>query len=79
MPLSLRMPPEKEAIIQKAARKAGKSKSAYILDALDEKLGLAKSREEVIRELAGWLPHDEADRMRRVAEGLREVDERDWS
>ena len=79
MPLSLRMPPEKEAIIQKAAKKAGKSKSAYILDALDEKLGLAKSREQVIRELAGWLPHEEADRMRRVSEGLREVDERDWS
>ena len=79
MPLSLRMPPEKEAIIQKAARKAGKSKSAYILDALDEKLGLAKSREQVIRELAGWLSHEEADRMRRVSEGLREVDERDWS
>ena len=79
MPLSLRIPPEKEAIIEKAAMKAGKSKSAYIIDALDEKLGLAKSREQVIRELAGWLSHEEADRMRRASEGLREVDERDWS
>jgi uncharacterized protein (DUF1778 family) len=79
MPLSLRIPPEKETIIQKAARKAGKSKSAYIIEALDEKLGLAKSREQVIRELAGWLSHEEADRMRRVSEGLREVDEKDWS
>ncbi|MBN1104654.1 MAG: hypothetical protein JXL84_14650 [Deltaproteobacteria bacterium] len=79
MPLSLKIPPEKEACIRKAAHKAGKSKSASIIDALDEKLGLAKGREQVIRELAGWLPHEEAERMRRASEGLREFDERDWS
>ena len=79
MPLSLRIPPDKQALIGKAAMKAGKSKSAYILDALDEKLGLLKSREQVIRELAGWLSHEEADSMRRASEGLRVLDERDWS
>jgi hypothetical protein len=79
MPLSLRIPPEKEARIQKAAHKAGKSKSAYIIDVVDEKLGLSKGREQVIRELAGWLPHEEAERMRMASKGLREIDERDWT
>ncbi|MEW6615040.1 MAG: DUF1778 domain-containing protein [Thermodesulfobacteriota bacterium] len=37
MPLSLRIPPKKEEMITKAAIKAGKTKSAYILDAVDEK------------------------------------------
>ena len=55
MPLSLRIPPEKEKMINKAATKAGKTKSAFILEAVDEKLGLVKDREQTIRELAGWL------------------------
>ncbi len=46
MPLSLRIPPKKEDMIRKADIKAGKTKSAYILEALDEKLGLVKDREK---------------------------------
>ena len=38
MPLSLRIPPEKEEMIRKAAAKAGKTKTAYILEAVDVKL-----------------------------------------
>jgi uncharacterized protein (DUF1778 family) len=79
MPLSLRISPEKQAIIDRAARKAGKSKSAYIIEAVDEKLGLVKGREQMIRELAGWLSHEEAEEMRRATEALRVVDERDWT
>ena len=67
MPLSLRIPPKKEAVITKAAIKAGKTKSAYILDAVDEKLGLVNDREKTIRELAGWLSHDEAE------DGIRDL------
>jgi len=59
MPLSLRIPSKKEEMIKKAAVKAGKTKSAYIIDAVDEKLGLVKNRENVIRELAGWLSKTE--------------------
>ncbi len=43
MPLSLRIPPEKESMIAEAARKAGKTKTAFILEAVDEKLGLSPS------------------------------------
>ena len=40
MPISLRIPSEKEKIIKRAASKAGKTKTAYILEAVYEKLGL---------------------------------------
>lgn len=79
MPLSLRIPPKKEEVIIKAAKRAGRTKSAYILDAVDEKLGLVKNREKVIRELAGWLSHDEAEELRRVTEVFNQVNEGDWS
>jgi len=68
MPVSLRIPSVKEEKIRKAAAKTGKSKTAFILEAVDEKLGLQKTREQVIRELAGWLPHDEAEELRKAAE-----------
>ena len=58
MPLSLRIPSDKEQIIRKASAKAGKSKTSFIMEAVDEKLGLHKSREQLIREMAGWLNHE---------------------
>jgi uncharacterized protein (DUF1778 family) len=73
MPLSLRIPPEKEKMIEKAALKAGKTKSAYILEALDEKLGIMKNREKLIREFAGWLSHDEAEELRKSLEVFNKV------
>ena len=44
MPISLRIPAKKEEIIRRAAKKAGKTKTGFILEALDEKLieGLAQ-------------------------------------
>jgi uncharacterized protein (DUF1778 family) len=53
MPVSLRTPPEKDVMNRKAAAKSRKSKTAYILDAVDEKLGLVKVREQVVRKLSG--------------------------
>jgi hypothetical protein len=79
MPLSLRIPQIKEEKIRKAARKAGKTKSAYILEAVDEKLGLVKNREKTIRDLAGWLSHDEAEALRKVTDVFSQVNEGDWS
>ena len=43
MPISLRIPPQKETMIREAAAKAGKTKTAYILEAVDEKLGALSS------------------------------------
>ena len=64
MPISIRISPEKEKIIQRFAKKAGTTKTAVIISAVDEKLGLTKTREQSIRELAGWLSHEEANELR---------------
>ena len=79
MPISLRIPPEKEKIIREAAAKIGKTKTAYILEAVDDKLGIKKNRDHVIRELAGWLSHDEAQELRRTLEVFNKVSEEDWN
>jgi hypothetical protein len=78
MPLSLRINPDKEEIIRKAAAKKGKSKTSFILEAVDEKLGLHKSREQVIRELAGWMTHEEAEELRRSTKTFNRVNKGDW-
>ncbi len=78
MPLSLRIPPKKEELIKKTALKAGKTKSAFILEAVDEKLGLVKNREKTIREIAGWLSHSEAEELRRGTAVFNRVNEEDW-
>ena len=78
MPLSLRIPLEKEGKIKKAAEKTGKTKTAYILEAVDEKLGLLKTRDQVIRELAGWMSHEEAEGLRKAAGAFNKIHEGDW-
>jgi hypothetical protein len=78
MPVSLRIPSEKEAMIRKAAGKAGKTKTAFILEAIDERLGLVKNREKLVRELAGWMTHEEADELRASLRVFREIHEGDW-
>ena len=78
MPLSLRIPPKKEELIKKTALKAGKTKSAFILEAVDDKLGLVKNREKTIRELAGWLSHNEAEELRKETAVFDRVNEEDW-
>ena len=77
MPLSLRIPPEKEVMIRKAASRAGKSKTSFIVEAVDEKLGIHKSREELIREMAGWLNHQEAENLRQSIKVFEQINEGD--
>jgi len=79
MPVSLRIPSEKDEILKKEATKSRKTKTAYILEAVDEKLGLVKNREQVVRELAGWLSHEEAQELRKAVETFNKVEEGDWS
>ena len=78
MPISLRIPPDKERKIQEFAKKTGTTKTAVILDAVDEKLGLTKTREQTIRELAGWLSREEADELRRSADVFSQIGKGDW-
>jgi len=39
-------------MIKMASKKAGKTKSAFIVEAVDEKMGLVKNRERTIWQLA---------------------------
>ncbi|MDD3847226.1 MAG: DUF1778 domain-containing protein [Syntrophorhabdaceae bacterium] len=78
MPVSLRIPPKKEEMIRRAAKKEGKTKTAFILDAIDEKLGLAADREQLIRKAAGWLTSEEASELRENLQVFEEIREGDW-
>ena len=78
MPLSLRISPEKEKMIITASRKAGKTKSAFIIEAIDEKLGISKNREQTIRRLAGWLTHEETEELRNALDAFNQINEGDW-
>jgi hypothetical protein len=78
MSLSLRVPLEKNEMLRKAAAKTGKTKSAYILEAIDEKLGLMKGREEMIRKFAGWLSSAEAKELRESVRVFDQVNKGDW-
>ena len=78
MPISIRISPEKEKIIQRFAKKAGTTKTAVIISAVDEKLGLTKTREQSIRELAGWLSHEEANELRETLAVFDQIHEGDW-
>ena len=49
-------------------KKGKKKKTTYLFNAAVEKLALAKKREQLVRELAGWLSHEEAQELRRAVE-----------
>ena len=78
MPISLRIPPKKEDLINRAAKKAGKTKTSFILDAVDEKLQLVEKREQTIRKAAGWLSAKEASRLKDDLKVFERVNEADW-
>ena len=78
MPISLRIPPKKEELIKRAAKKAGKTKTGFILDAVDEKLQLVETREQTIRKTAGWLSPEEAARLSDDLMVFEKIDEADW-
>jgi len=73
MPISLRISTEREKKIKKAAAKSGKTKTAFILDAVDEKLGLRKSQGQVIRETADWLSHEETAELRKAVDVFNRI------
>ena len=78
MPISLRIPPKQEEAIAMAAKKAGKTKTAFIIEAVNEKLGLIKNREQVVRRTAGWLSPEEASDLKDAVKEFDEIHEGDW-
>ncbi len=75
--LRLNILADKEKLIQRSSKKAGKSVNAFINEAIDEKLGLTKNTEQLIREMAGYLSHEEAEGLRVAANQINEINMRD--
>jgi uncharacterized protein (DUF1778 family) len=78
MPLRLKISAGKEKLIQQTSEKSGKSITTFIMEATDEKLGLTKSREQLIREMAGYLSHEEAGELREALNQFNEINKGDW-
>jgi ribosomal protein S24E len=78
MPISLRIPPQKEDLIKKIAKKTGKTKSAVIMEAVDEKIGTKKDRKTLIRDLAGWMSPEEAADLREAVHVFEQIHSGDW-
>jgi hypothetical protein len=78
MAISLRITTDKEELINRYAKKTGKTKTAVILEAVDEKLGLAKSKPEKIKNIAGWMSHEEAESLRKSIQIFRRIHDGDW-
>ena len=78
MPLSLRIPPLQEELLKKQAEKTGRTKTALILDAVDEKLGIKKNRKQLIKDLAGWMSHEEAEELRGSLKTFDQINPGDW-
>jgi hypothetical protein len=72
------MPAQTEELIRKLAKKKGQTQTAVIMEAVDEKLGLKKNRRQLIRELAGWMSHDEAEEIRNSSHHFERIHDGDW-
>lgn len=79
MAISLRMPEEKEEIIKILAQKEGKTKTAFVLAAIDEKIAALKDRQTRIRQFAGWMSHEEAAELRQATNIFNCINDGDWS
>ena len=78
MPFRLRIPPEKEEILRKAVSSAGKSKTAFILEALDEKLGFSTNWKSRVQQTSGWMNHEEGNELRKTLQKFDEIHDGDW-
>jgi uncharacterized protein (DUF1778 family) len=78
MAISLRIPPEKERMIEKIIQEKGQTKTSFIMEAIDEKLCLKKDRKDLIRELAGWMSHEHASELREALSEFEKINEADW-
>lgn len=78
MQISLRVSPETSARLKALAEKTGKTQTALILEALDEKYKLKQDRTKLIRDLAGWMPKAECDGLRHAVSVFDQVNDKDW-
>lgn len=78
MQVSIRVSSETGARLKALAEETGKTKTALILEAINEKYALKKNRSQLVRELAGWMSPSECEELRRALADFDRVDDRDW-
>jgi len=78
MQVSFRVPPKTGERLNSLAQKTGKTKSALITEALDEKYRPDKDRSQLIRKLSGWMPETECKELREAVIEFNMVDDEDW-
>jgi hypothetical protein len=78
MPISLRLPENEEKLIKRIAERTGRTKTAVILEAVSEKLGTRINRKQLIRNISGWMSHDEATQLRKHLQHFDQVTDGDW-
>ncbi len=78
MQISIRIPQTTNDRLQLMASKTGKTKTALILEAVNEKYNLKKGRAQLIHELAGWMSPDECAELRNAIEDFNVVNDQDW-
>jgi predicted transcriptional regulator len=78
MPISLRVPPETSARLKSLAKKTGKTQTALIVEALNEKYAPQQSRPQLVRQLAGWMSPAECKALRDALADFDTVDDKDW-
>jgi predicted DNA-binding protein len=78
MQVSLRVPREINERLSILAEKTGKTKTALILEALEEKYALKKDRASLIRNLAGWMSKVESDALRNAVSDFDTLHDKDW-
>jgi hypothetical protein len=78
MHISLRVPAKTGDRLKALEAATGKTKTALVLEALQEKYEPQTNRSQLIRDLAGWMSKSECDELRKSAAELDTVDEEDW-
>ena len=78
MQISLRVPSKTGERLKALAAKTGKTKTALILEALQEKYEPRTDRSQRVRDLAGWMSRSECEALRQTTAEFDTVDDEDW-
>jgi hypothetical protein len=63
-------------MVEEPPTQSGKEKVALISEDIVVKRSLPKSREKIVREMAGWLTHKEAEELRRATRVFSQINRR---
>jgi len=78
MQVSLRVPPKTGDRLKSLEAKTGKTKTALILEALEEKYELKNDHSQIVRNLSGWMPKAECQALRETVAEFNTINEEDW-